>query len=86
MEKGGRSRGSFIVNTGDLLRDGKIEEAGKPANLCSYDRQTEKSILEVAYSNGKVIASMVGVRRVPVQDLWFEKVWKNYREDNYFDC
>jgi hypothetical protein len=26
------------------------------------------------------------VREIPEQDLWFEKVWKEYLEDNYHDC
>ena len=25
----------------------------------------------------------VAVREIPAQELWFEKVWKEFREDNH---
>jgi len=71
ISRGGRSRGSYLV-MGD---DGKNE-------LCCYDRDIEKMILEVAYKNEKAFTRLAEIRPVPKQELWFEKVWKEYLEDN----
>ncbi len=53
--------------------------------MCRYDRDVEKDILEVRYLNGKFIHNLVKVREIPDQDLWFEKVWKDYLEDNFME-
>jgi succinate dehydrogenase/fumarate reductase flavoprotein subunit len=73
--KGGRSRGSYLVRG----EDGKYE-------LCLYDRGIENEILEIKYLDGKVTASLSETRGIPIQDLWFEKVWREYLEDNFKGC
>lgn len=78
LEKGGRSRGSFIVTDGS----GNFTAS----ELALYDRDIENMVLEVCYKDGKLKKNIVPVRPVPVQNLWFEKVWKEYLEDNYSDC
>jgi hypothetical protein len=83
IEKGGRSRGSYII-TGDMtygLPALDKEDPGIP--LCRYDRNVESGILEVRLTGTGIEEIISGVREIPSQDLWFEKVWKDYLEDNY---
>jgi succinate dehydrogenase/fumarate reductase flavoprotein subunit len=75
VEKGGRSRGSYLV---------KNDGGGK--ELCEYDRDVEKMILEMSWKGGVPVSKMVKVRDIPDQDLWFEKVWKEYLKDNNKGC
>jgi succinate dehydrogenase/fumarate reductase flavoprotein subunit len=83
---GGRSRGSFIVEneetSGEMIPDSGI---ATPC-LCRYDREVEEKIIEIRYSNGKILTNLEKVREIPEQDLWFERVWKDYIEDNLLDC
>jgi len=50
--------------------------------LCNYDRPIEKEILEISYRKGKAFTKLVKPMEIPAQNLWFEKVWKDYLEDN----
>lgn len=83
VKDGGRSRGSYLVvdNGSPEIRSGSI----KDLRLCDYRRRIEKNIIEVAYRNDKLEFRIVPVRQIPVQNLWFEKVWKDYLEDNYIE-
>ena len=86
LEKGGRSRGSYIVADNEKMEDpGEIESSWNP-ELCLFDRDVENEILEVGYKNGIIRTNLEKVREIPKQDLWFERVWKDYIEDNYPDC
>ena len=85
IREGGRSRGSYIITE-------KPEDAlpGKSSpylynELCNYTREIEKNILEVKFSKGNAITNIVKVREIPEQNLWFEKIWKEYLEDNFAD-
>jgi hypothetical protein len=83
IKNGGRSRGSYIiVNKVDKKITGNIRSVFDP-ELCVYDKDVEKKIIEVVFKKGKCISNLVDVREIPKQDLWFEKVWKDYLEDNY---
>lgn len=86
IEMGGRSRGSYIV-TDSVSKGGtgSPESIWKP-DLCEYDRDVENKIMEVGFRNGTVKFNLSEIRGIPEQDLWFEKVWKEYIEDNYLDC
>jgi hypothetical protein len=85
LDNGGRSRGSYIVTEST-----KAEINGKSAlnlhpELCDYDRDVENKILEVGIKNMTISFKLVDVRKIPDQDLWFERVWKEYLKDNYAD-
>lgn len=83
IEQGGRSRGSYIVmEKGEKKIPENIKSVFVP-ELCIYDRDVEKKIIEVVFKDGKYLINLVDVREIPEQDLWFEKVWKDYLEDNY---
>ena len=86
ISKGGRSRGSFIVVTEDNDKQKNLQNLVTFPNLCEFNREIEKDILEISYRSGKVIKKLVKVRELPSQNLWFEKVWKEYLEDNYIGC
>lgn len=69
----GRSRGSYIVTS---RQDRFTPE------ICTFEREVENKILEVSCRSGSLAFHGRQVREIPEQDLWFEKVWKEYLEDN----
>ena len=83
IEGGGRSRGSYIVTGGVKSPLKGLAGNYYKAELCRYDREVESSIQEARLVKGKVSFNSTAVREVPEQNLWFEKVWKEYLEDNY---
>jgi len=82
IELGGRSRGSYLITGEQSISLSGIIERGKGIELCIYDRRVERGIMEVAYKKGKIVHNLIKVREIPEQNLWFEKVWKDYLEDN----
>jgi len=83
---GGRSRGSYLVmGTDNAIIDISGENITH-TGLCNYDRPIEKEILEISYRDGKTFSKLVKPREIPAQNLWFEKVWKDYLEDNSEGC
>jgi succinate dehydrogenase/fumarate reductase flavoprotein subunit len=86
LEKGGRSRGSYLVTENEprLLND--ITDSNWKPDLCGYDRDIEKEILEVGFRDGRTTKKLVRAREIPIQDLWFEKIWKDYTEDISGEC
>lgn len=73
INEGGRSRGSYIVTPGGTKQH---------PDLCCFDREIEMNIIECSYRDGVLEFQSREVREIPEQDLWFEKVWKEYLEDN----
>jgi succinate dehydrogenase/fumarate reductase flavoprotein subunit len=80
LENGGRSRGSYLVTDHDQSMD---DPARFSPLMCEYDKQAENEILEIKYTKGILKSSFTSVRPVPVQDLWFEKIWAVFLKDNY---
>ncbi len=85
IRKGGRSRGSYIVTARKESGLKNIPVRDFEIELCNYDRDIEKNIQEVKFKNGQAVTNLVKVREIPLQNLWFEKVWKEYLEDNFVD-
>lgn len=81
IEQGGRSRGSYLISGGNCNEGGIFPDC-IAGNLCRYDRDIEKKIVMTRIEDGIVKHHLEDVREVPVQDLWFEKVWRDYLEDN----
>jgi succinate dehydrogenase/fumarate reductase flavoprotein subunit len=77
IENGGSSRGSYIITRGS--------KNGLPAlmepELCDYTKDIENKIIETNYRNGQVSFRLERPVEIPDQELWFEKVWKEYLED-----
>lgn len=84
IQMNGRSRGSFIITEGSQSDPNQNDLLWKP-ELCTYDREVENKILEVTYRAGTIKINLEKVREIPMQNLWFEKVWKEYIEDNYLE-
>ncbi|MGE5406235.1 MAG: FAD-binding protein [Methanosarcina sp.] len=78
-KSGGRSRGSYLI-AGD---EGNQISGISQLELCDFSREAEKNIIEVSVNNNLEIRfKLIPPRDVPEQDLWFEKIWKLYLEDN----
>ena len=86
IENGGRSRGSYIVTKSIKPESGKKSGLNLQPEISQFDRDIEKKILEVGFKDGSIKFKLQEIREIPEQDLWFEKVWKEYLEDNYLDC
>jgi hypothetical protein len=82
LENGGRSRGSCLVadNRRDYIEE--IVTGNLKPLLCNYERDIENNILEVALKDGMINKKLVKTREIPVQDLWFEKIWRDFSRDN----
>lgn len=77
ISNGGRGRGSYIIDGTGSRYDPEI---------CRFDRDIEKNIIEAVFRDGEIRLKTVKVREIPEQNLWFEKVWKEYNEDIFTDC
>ncbi len=82
LEKGGQSRGSYLV----LNQDGEksCAELGEDWKflLCEEDDFVSKKILEVSLDEeGNVRKKWVDIQLIPQQDNWFEAIWNRYLND-----
>ena len=82
IQAGGTSRGSYLIM--DKNGEKPLGELPEMFRFSLEDRGFGKRIQEVSYEDGKVRFFWRDVRPVPEEDNWFEKVWKDYREGNYF--
>ncbi|TFG44350.1 MAG: hypothetical protein E4H43_00480 [Bacteroidia bacterium] len=83
--KNGRSRGSYIITHDEKPVLPDIISPCLNIDLCMYDTEVEKNIQEVKYRKGKVEINYIRVKEIPLQNLWFEKIWKDYLEDKYIE-
>ncbi|HQK72061.1 MAG TPA: FAD-binding protein [Bacteroidales bacterium] len=85
LEKGGRSRGSYMITDSHGIKPHTRLEDKWRFSLCDYQRDVEKKILEIQF-NKTIKAQLTEVRTIPAQELWFETVWKKYREGKITEC
>ena len=83
LEKGGQSRGSYLL----LNPDGEIpcDELGDQWKFLLNDQDAfvNKKILEVSMDEGGSIKKQwVDIRPIPQEDTWFENVWNLYLNDD----
>jgi len=86
LEKGGQSRGSYLV----LNPEGEkpCAELGEEWKffLCEEDAFVNKRILEVSLDEeGNIQKKWVDIRPVPQEDSWFENVWNRYVNDEIIE-
>jgi hypothetical protein len=75
LERGGQSRGSFLV----------LDDAGQ-WTLNPPGAFVDDHILEASVGPGLVPRmGWVEIRPLPVEDGWFETAWKAYRDGTVFD-
>jgi len=84
IEGGGRSRGSYLVTEGDIFNSKSLPVSRLSEGLCVYDRKIEDNIIEIRYNNLTVSFKLEQPGELPRQNLWFEKVWKDYMLEKYF--
>ncbi len=86
MEKGGKSRGSYMIH----YDSGLLPVEGLPEifRFSLDDGQLSRIIneIELKINDGKynVISEWKPVRLIPQTDGWFENVWRDYREKKVF--
>ncbi|HOU96309.1 MAG TPA: FAD-binding protein [Bacteroidales bacterium] len=80
LEKGGRSRGSYMVTYSQGIKPHAGLEDKWRFSLCDYQKDIENKILEIQFNKNTVKTQLTDVRPIPAQELWFETVWKKYRE------
>jgi succinate dehydrogenase/fumarate reductase flavoprotein subunit len=85
ISRAGRSRGSYIIVGNESYKETRVSESIPLPDLCMYDREVENKILVAAYKDGIIRIIPEDVREIPEQNLWFEKVWKDFLEDIYMD-
>ncbi len=82
LNKGGRSRGSYLVM--DKTGEKPCRELGDEWRFSLNPRPSfvDQKILEVSLDeNGQVVKEWVDIRPIPKEDSWFENVWEAFRED-----
>jgi hypothetical protein len=82
LDRGGKSRGSFIVPDGS----GRLPSPGLDGrwafSLAAPEDFTSRKILEISLdARGKVKKDWVDVRPIPSAESWFENVWNDFLED-----
>jgi succinate dehydrogenase/fumarate reductase flavoprotein subunit len=82
MERGGKSRGSYLVydGAGSLPAQNLPEEF----RFSLDDGELASKIQEVVYKDGQCNFHWQPVRPIPAGEDWFENVWNAYREDETF--
>jgi succinate dehydrogenase/fumarate reductase flavoprotein subunit len=83
MEKGGQSRGSYLVkNPGGNIPCDELGDEWKFL-LNEQDAFVSQKILEVALgSDGGVMKQWVDVRPIPKEDAWFENIWNHFLKND----
>ncbi|HEX2951523.1 MAG TPA: hypothetical protein VHV83_18455, partial [Armatimonadota bacterium] len=80
LQKGGVSRGSYMVMSNDGILP--CEKLGDEFRfVLGEDRLREKVCEATFQTDGSVALKWVDRRRIPEEDGWFENVWADYRED-----
>lgn len=83
IERGGKSRGSYLIydEEGDLPTQGLPEEF----RFSLEGGRLSKEIQEVAFEDGQVSFEWREVKPIPEGEDWFENVWNDYRRGAIFD-
>lgn len=82
IEKGGRSRGSYLIydSNGEL----PLHELPEVFRFSLDEGRFSKTIQEVTYRDGECYFDWVPVKPIPKGDDWFENVWNDYRKGAIF--
>ncbi len=86
LERGGGSRGSYLVP--DPAGIEVCPELGPPGRIRMNDPGAfvDAHLLTLTLApTGEVVTAWVEPRPVPSEDLWFERVWTEFREGWIFD-
>jgi succinate dehydrogenase/fumarate reductase flavoprotein subunit len=81
LNKGGRSRGSYLAL--DKTAERPCPGLGDEWRFSMNPRPSfvDQKILEISLAeNGRVVKEWVDIRPIPLEELWFETVWEDFRE------
>jgi len=83
INKGGRSRGSYLVNDpeGELPLEGLKEEF----RFSISDGSLKDKVQKVTYKEGQCNFKWDSVKEIPEEDSWFENVWNKYMKDKIIE-
>ena len=83
LEKGGKSRGSYLVLDEHGERPcGELNDEWK-FSLNTENAYVNERILEIFLDdNFNVRKQWVKIRPIPKEDTWFERIWNDYRKGN----
>jgi succinate dehydrogenase/fumarate reductase flavoprotein subunit len=83
LEKGGKSRGSYLVLDAEGEKPCKELREEWRFRLNEPDSFVNDNILELRYEeNCGVKKQWVNIRPIPDEDTWFENVWNEFRNNN----
>ena len=82
LERGGRSRGSYLVLTPEGEKPvAELSDDWRFA-LNAKDAFVEQKVLEIWLdADSKVRKEWIDVRPIPDEDTWFENVWNKFMKD-----
>jgi succinate dehydrogenase/fumarate reductase flavoprotein subunit len=85
LEKGGKSRGSYLVLDAEGEKPcEKLENEWRFSLNCD-DAFVNRKILEISLDESlSVKKKWVDIRPIPREEQWFENLWEEYREDRIF--
>ena len=82
LEKGGKSRGSYLVLDPDADRPCDELSDEWRFDLIPEDAHANQKILEIYLDEKlRVKKQWVDIRPIPQEDSWFENVWNQYMKD-----
>jgi len=83
LEKGGQSRGSYLVmDPGGKKPCKELDDKWK-FRLNKKDSFVNKNILEIYIDkNLNIKKQWIKIKPIPQEETWFENVWKKYMKDN----
>jgi len=83
LVKGGKSRGSYLV--AELENDKPLNETIDEIILNDKEHFVNKHILEIGLdTDGNLLKKWVPVKPIPDENVWFEMMWKDFRERKIF--
>jgi len=84
IDHGGTSRGSYLIYD----KNGTKPLAVLPElfTFSLEDKGLGEMIQEIEYRDGRTFCIWRSVRPIPEDDSWFEKVWRDYREEIYYEA
>jgi hypothetical protein len=81
LERGGRSRGSYLVLDKAGAKPCAELDDGWRFALNPKPSWVDQKILEISLDQSeRVVKEWVDVRRIPREEGWFENVWQDFRE------
>jgi succinate dehydrogenase/fumarate reductase flavoprotein subunit len=86
LERGGQSRGSYLVVNPDGDPSIATDDRSYRFVLETPGSFVDEHILEIALAGGQATRkAWVPVRPIPQTDTWYESVWKAFRDGTVFD-